>query len=157
MSSEDDVRARAQTFAESLDRNDFEMVATMLAPTCRYDLTGASLTSEGTLVGPDAILASYRSHDTRARRLFDSVEYSSVVEAVDGKTAVIRFTDVLEKSGAKHAYTCRQRITVDEQCQIDTIVQEDIPEEMAAVRGFLERVGVSLELNGRPTSDRRRG
>jgi len=122
MSSEEDVRARAQIFAESLDRNDFETVAAMLAPSCRYE-SGASLTSEDTLVGPDAIVASYRSHDTRARSLCDSVEYSSVVVAVDGKTAVIRFTDILEKAGTKHAYSCRQRITVDEHWRIDTIVQ----------------------------------
>jgi hypothetical protein len=90
MSSEEEVRARAQIFAQSLDRNDFETVATILAPGCRYDLSGASLTSEGTLVGPEAILASYRSHDARARRLFDSVEYSSDVEAVEGKTPLRR-------------------------------------------------------------------
>jgi hypothetical protein len=89
MSSEEDVR------------NDLETVAAMLAPSCRYDPGGASLTSEDTLVGPDAIVASYRSHDTRARRLCDSVEYSSVVVAVDGKTAVIRLTDILEKAGTK--------------------------------------------------------
>jgi hypothetical protein len=144
MSSEQEVRTRAQEFAESLDRNDFETVAAMLAPACRYDLTQASLTSEGTLVGPDAILASYRSHDVRAQRLFERVHYSSVVETVHGHTAVIRFTDVLEKFGAKHTYSCRQHITFDEQWRVETIVQEDIPAETAAVRSFLERVGVRL-------------
>src|SRR5687767_12396270 len=110
MVTDEHVRALAQAFADALDRNDFETVSTMLAPGCRYDLTNASLTSEGTPVGPAAIIASYRWHDARSRRLFDRVEYSNVVEAVDGPTALIRFVDVLEKAGQRHAYSCRQRI-----------------------------------------------
>src|SRR5688572_30590686 len=58
MVREDNLRAVAHAFADALDRNDFESAATMLAPACKYDLTTASLTSEGTLVGPDAILES---------------------------------------------------------------------------------------------------
>ena len=127
MTSEDAVRAKAQAFANALDHNDLDTVAAMLAPGCQYDLTGASFTPEGTLVGPDAIVASYRWHDTRARRLFDCLEYSNVVEAIDGRRAVIRFIDVLEKAGAKHTYSCRQHITLDREWRIERIVQEDIP------------------------------
>jgi hypothetical protein len=144
MFSEEDVRARAKAFADALDHSDFEAVAIILAPTCRYDLTQASLTSEGTLVGSDAILASYRSHDARAQRLFDRVGYSSVVETVRGNTAIIRFTDVLEKSGATHTYSCRQRVTIDDHGQIELIVQEDIPTETVAVRAFMKQIGVTL-------------
>ena len=110
----------------------------MLAPDCRYNLT-----SEETIVGPAAIVESYRCHDTRARNLFDRVEYFSAVESVDGVTAVIRFSDVLEKVGERHIYSCRQRIIVNESRVIDSIVHEDIPTETAAVRAFMERVGVS--------------
>jgi hypothetical protein len=144
MLSEEEVRAIAQAFADSLDRNDFERLTTMIAPTCRYDLTKAALTTEGTLVGPDAILESYRWHDARARKLFDRVDYSSAVEAVEGMTAVIRFTDVLEKMGKRHTYGCRQRITVNDSAVIESIVQEDFPAETVAVRAFMERVGVTL-------------
>jgi hypothetical protein len=122
MPTEENVRARAKAFAESLDRNDFEAVAALLAPKCRYDLTQASLTSERILVGADVVVGSYQSHDARAQRLFDRVDYSSIVEAVHGNTAVIRFTDVLEKAGATHTYSCRQRLTIDEHGLIDTIV-----------------------------------
>lgn len=115
----------------------------MLAPGCRYDLTRAAFTSEGTRVGPAAIVASYQQHDARARRLFDTVEYSSVVEAVDGRRAVIRFTDVLAAKGEQHTYQCRQRVTFDADGRIVAIVQEDIPDETAAVRAFLERVGIT--------------
>ena len=144
MVSEDKVRTIAQAFADALDGNDLDRVATLLAPTCRYDLTRASFTSEGTLVGPDAILESYRWHDARARILFDRIEYSSAVEAVEGMTAVIRFTDVLETTGERHTYSCRQRITVNKAGLIALIVQEEIPTEVVAVRAFMERVGVTL-------------
>ena len=144
MSSEEGVRAVAQAFADALDRSDFEGVTRMLAPTCRYDLTTASFTSEDTLVGPNAILESYRWHGARERKLFDRVEYSSVVEAIDGMTAVIRFTDVLEKEGQRHTYSCRQRITVEDSMVIGSIMQEDISSEIVAVRAFMERVGVTL-------------
>ena len=88
MVSKEQVRAVAQAFADALDRNDFAAVAPMLAPTCRYDLTAAAFTAEGPLVGPEAILESYRWHDARGRNQFDRVEYSSVVESVDGMMAV---------------------------------------------------------------------
>ena len=95
-------------------------------------------------LGPDAILESYRWHDAGARRLFDGVDYSSVVEAVEGMTAVIRFTDVLEKASQRHTYSCRQRVTVNDAALIESIVQEDNPDETVAVRTFMERVGVTL-------------
>ena len=133
----------ARAFADSLDRSDFGSVAALLAPGCRY-VQESSLTPEGTLVGPDAILASYRRHDERWRNLFDRVEYSSDVEALNDRSAVIRFVDVIEKDGQTHTYSCFQRITFDEHWRIEGIVQEDIPTEITAVRAFLERVGVTL-------------
>ena len=144
MPTEGNVRAVAQAFADALDRNDFETAAAMLAPNCRYDLTGASLTSEGTLLGPDAIVQSYRWHNARAHVLFDRVEYFSVVEEIEGAAAVIRFSDVIEKGTERHTYSCRQRVVVNEAGLIDLIVQLDIPEETAAVRAFLTRVGIDL-------------
>lgn len=144
MATEEDVRAAAQAFANALDRNDFEGAAAMLAATCRYDLTKAAFTAEETLVGPAAIVESYRWHDARARSQFDRIEYFSVVEEVAGLAAVIRFSDILEKSGERHTYSCRQRITISDVGLIDAIVQEDIPEEKASVRAFMERVRVAL-------------
>jgi hypothetical protein len=144
MPNEEQIRAIAQAFANALDRNDFDAAAAMLAPTCRYDLTRASLTSEGTLMGPEAIVQSYRRHNARAQVLFDRVEYFSAVEDIEGGAAVIRFSDVLEKGSERHTYSCRQRVVVNESGLIDLIVQFDIPEETTAVRAFLRRVGVNL-------------
>jgi hypothetical protein len=143
MSGEERVRATAMAFADFLDRSDFLSAAAMLASDCRY-VTGSSIRPEGTLVGPHAILASYRRHDEQARSLFDRVEYSSEVEAVRDNSAVIRFTDVIEKTGEKHTYRCFQRITFDENWRIEGIVHQDIPIEMTALRAFLGRVGVTL-------------
>jgi hypothetical protein len=144
MLSDDQVRATAVSFATALDRNDFDAARRLLASDCQYDLRAASLTNEGTLVGPDAIITSYRGHDDRARRLFDRVEYWSAVESVDGTTATIVFGDTLEKNGQRHTYRCRQQIRLNGFGTIASIVHEDIPGEAAAVRLFLQRVGVDL-------------
>jgi len=141
--SEDEVRAIAQKFATALDQNDFAAVAALLSADCRYELTKSEFTSETSLVGPAAIIESYRWHDTRARAAFDRVEYSSCVEGVENMSATIRFTDALEKAALRHVYECRQHVTI-KSGKICLIVQEDIPEGKAAIREFMKRVGVQL-------------
>jgi hypothetical protein len=140
MVTEDKMRAMALAFATALDRNDFEGAISLLAPTGRYE----PCAPEGVLVGPAAIVESYRWHDARDRAAFDRVEYSSSIESVHALTAAIRFTDVLEKDGESHTYNCRQHITVNETAAIYRIIQEDVPEEKAVVRDFMKRVGVQL-------------
>jgi hypothetical protein len=88
--SQINIRSAAKAFADALDCCDFAGAMAMLAPRCQYDLRSASFTDETTLIGPQAIVDSYRRHDARARRAFDRVEYSSVVEHVEGNGAVIR-------------------------------------------------------------------
>ena len=141
--SREQVSTVAEMFATALDVNDFDRVRTLLAPECRYDLSAASLTSECTLIGPDAIVESYSRHDARARRLFDRVAYSSEVETVEGTTAVIRFKDRLEEDGQHHTYSCRQQILLNRSGAIEAIVQQDLPGEAAAVRAFMARVGIT--------------
>jgi hypothetical protein len=67
-----------------------------------------------------------------------------VVEHVEGNAAIIRFTDLLEKGGKRHSYSCRERLTFNDAMQVEAIVQEDIPEEKVAVRAFMNEVGVVL-------------
>jgi hypothetical protein len=134
------IRLVAQRFADALDQNDFDTVAALLSPHCVYVTH-----SEGTFTGPEAIAASYRSHDALARKLFDRVEYSSTIEGVDGSSAAIRFYDVLEKDGARHSYYCRQHVHVSDAGKIDSITHEEVPSEADAFRVFLRRVGVVIE------------
>lgn len=144
MPSEEQVRAVARAFADALDRNDFERAATWMSPDCRYDVSASALAAGDTIVGPEAILDSYRQSDQRARQVFDAVEYTSTVEAVHGSTAVVRFDDVLRKGGQEHHHHCRQHVTVGESHLIESIVQEDIPSEVTAVQAFKKRVGIDL-------------
>lgn len=134
----------AEAFAAALDASDVETVRSLLAPDYQYDLRGASHTTEGVLHGPIAILESYAQHNQRARAACDRVGDSSEVEDVQGRTAVIRFADVIHKTGRQHTYHCRQRISVNELSLIAEIVQEEIPGELAAVRTFMREVGVEL-------------
>jgi hypothetical protein len=142
--TDEKVRAIAHAFATALDQNDFDRVIFLLSPNCRFEVTNSASASERVLVGPAAIVESYRWHDARARATIDRVEYSNSIEGVHAMTAAIRFTDVLEKNGDSHTYNCRQHITVHEAAAICRIIQEDIPEEKAAVREFMKRVGVQL-------------
>ena len=141
MLSNERVRAVAQAFADALDGTDFATVRATLGPTCHYDTQSAL---EGVLVGPAAIVESYRSHDARARQSFDYVEYSSLVETVDGMSALIQFTDVIRRQDHEHTYRCRQRIVIDEAAVIVSITQENIPAEVSAPKEFLTRVGETL-------------
>jgi hypothetical protein len=134
------IRLVAKSFADALDQNDFDRVATLLSPACVYVTR-----LEGTFTGPDAIVASYRSHDAFAQKLFDRVEYTSTVEMVEGLNAVIRFYDILEKHGQRHSYATRQRIAVNDAGLIESIVHEEIPDESAALFAFFDRVGVVIE------------
>src|SRR4051812_47913916 len=108
--TEEAVRQAAARFAEALDRNDFNGANSMLTSDCLYDRRAGQLTSEGIIVGPDAIIASYKSHDEWARQIFERVAYSSVIEAVKGPVATIRFVDEIEKSGKHHIYSSLQHI-----------------------------------------------
>jgi len=75
----------ARVFAETLDACDYARAAWFLAAGCRYIRPSAEV-----LIGPDAILASYRESDARARRSFDTVAYRS--EATADELGGIRLT-----------------------------------------------------------------
>src|SRR5256885_8092831 len=104
MITEEEVRRAAEVFAQALDQNDFDAVVGMLTPDCQYDRTTGTLESEGIIIGPAAIAASYKSHDEWARQHLDRVDYSSTVVSVKGRAATIRFEDDIEKAGRSHHY-----------------------------------------------------
>jgi hypothetical protein len=130
--------ARASEFALMLDEDDYARAATFLSPRCAYD-TGAA-----TLVGPDAIIASYRASSEKARRLFDSIEYISEIAGATADTATILYIDRITHKGETHEYRCRQRIRWGADGLIAAIVHEDIPGERERLRAYCERVGVDL-------------
>jgi hypothetical protein len=124
--SADEIAAR---FAAALDADDFDAFRALLAPDCRYEVRGAAL------VGPDAILDSYRYASEAAHSEFDEVTYASRVLRVDGDSAVIEFADHLEREGAVHVFLCLQHLTVAAGV-ITVIRHEDLPGEREKLSAF---------------------
>jgi hypothetical protein len=122
-----DIAAR---FAAALDADDFGAVRPLLGEECRYDVRGE------TLVGPDAILDSYRTASASARRAFDRVTYSSRVVRTDADSATVEFADHLERAGSTHTFRSLQHLTIVDGV-IVAIRHEDLPgerEKLAAYR-----------------------
>src|SRR5258706_14492647 len=87
-------------FAASLDAEDYAAVAELLAEGCEY------VTAKGTLVGRQAIIASYRNAGTWATLNVQRVQYESAVRLDKDGGSVVRFVDRLEHAGVHHTYDC---------------------------------------------------
>jgi hypothetical protein len=121
----------ATRFAAALDADDFDAVRPLLAPDCRYEVRGA------VLVGPDAILASYRAASEGGRREFDRLSYSSLVIHAENDSATIEFADHIERAGAAHTFRSRQHLTITADL-ITAIRHEDLPGERERLAAFRE-------------------
>jgi hypothetical protein len=120
----------AERFASALDAEDFARVPTLLAPNCAYHAP------EALLIGPDAIVASYRQNAEAARRRFDQIEYQSRVEPGSPAAALITFIDRVRIGGAWHEYRCRQRICVGAGGLIEEIRHDEIAGEKERLEQF---------------------
>lgn len=125
----------AEAFARALDAEDYEAAAALMAPACEY------VSSEGTHLGPAAIIASYRSHGDWARAHLDEVAYESAVEAHADGTARILYIDRIRKGVVRHEYRCAQRVTTAGGA-IVRIVHEEIDGERERLREFFARCGL---------------
>jgi hypothetical protein len=130
------VIEKARQFAQALDACDYQAAAKYLAADCRYVLT-----PDGVYVGPDTILAKYRQSDEKARREFDSVEYSNEVSSTASGCAIVTFVDALRKCGAMHTYRCSQIVYFDEDEKINRIEHREIPGERKQLNEFRQSFG----------------
>jgi hypothetical protein len=133
-----DVLAVARGFAGALDRENYKAARAMLAADCGYQ--GPA----GALLGPDAIVSSYRDQDTAARQLFDAVEYRSKITRTGADNACISFSDHIVSGGRKHVYRCRQRLHFRPDGLIDCIEHEELPGERERLLRFCAACGVNL-------------
>ncbi len=138
-----DATAVARNFAAALDAEDYARAAALLAPGCRYSI------GDRVLVGPEAIVASYRENGDWVAATLDGYAYESSVAALrlrvapgGGAGAVITFVDLLEHAGHRHRHTCRQHLTVNAAGRIAAIEHEDLPGEPEKVRAFFDAVGI---------------
>jgi hypothetical protein len=136
----------AQRFAAALDNEDYGAAHELLEAKCEY------LSPTGALVGPSAILDSYREAAIWAKSNIASVRYTSEVRWQDGD-AVVTFYDHLEHAGAKHTYACEQRLSVNGEGRITRIVHRELPGERESADTFLRGIGLSRHFCSRPERD----
>ena len=127
----------AQQFAKALDMGDYEAVAALLTPDCRYDFRGTMPQ------GRTTIMAMYRDNDDWAKRTFDEIEYGSEVALGADRHPVITFSDYTRHDGIKHTHTCRQSLNLDAEGGICGIRHIDMDGERAGLDAFLARCGIT--------------
>jgi hypothetical protein len=124
-------RQRARRFASLLDGDDLARLAPLLAATCTYD-TGQEL-----LVGPEAIIASYRGASDRAREQFDDMRFESELIAADDHSAVVLFRDLITLRGRTHVHVCHQRVEFAPDGKVVRIEHRELPGERERLEAFL--------------------
>ena len=121
----------ARRLAETLDREDYPAAHALLAPDCHYTLRGESL------VGPEAIVASYRKNAEDGRQRFDQLVFESEVTILGPSEARIGYTDRLTRAGYTHVHRCAQLVRWNEAGLISRITHCDLPGEREALEAFL--------------------
>lgn len=125
----------AQSFAASLDAEDYAMASQYLAEDCVYHI------GETVLVGRNAILDSYRTNGESAKKRFTSVKYTSHVEMPEPNHAVVLFTDRLYLGKQSHEFRCQQHVEIGSDGLIKMIRHEEIPGERQKLKEFEAGLG----------------
>ena len=120
----------AERLAAALDAEDYEAVGRLLSAECVYH------SPESPLVGPAAIIASYRGHGASGRDRFEKIEYASQVGEKSPTEATITFFDRVKQNGRWHEFRCRQHVSIDADGNVTEIRHEEIPSERERLREF---------------------
>ncbi len=126
----------ARRWAAALDSDDFDALPGFLSPVCVYHSPG------GDLVGPEAIVTSYRESSEWAHATFDRIAWDSEWKAEDDGRVRFTFIDITDHQGQHHVYRCQQLIRLDDDGLIEDIEHVAIEEEERRLAEFLDRVGV---------------
>ena len=133
-----DIVRLAAGFSQALDDDSYDVLRTLLSADCQYHSRTA------VIVGPDAIIDSYRDQNALARRLFDRVEYSSSVTKGGPASVSVVFTDKLYIRDRAHLYRCRQILHFAADGLIDSIKHEELPAERERLLQFCAENGVKF-------------
>ncbi|MEX2091099.1 MAG: hypothetical protein WD971_00405 [Pirellulales bacterium] len=129
-------------FAAALDARDYVGAAEFLSSNCCYSRRG-----EKTLVGPAAIVESYRQSDARARLDFDSVKYRSEAVADESGGVRLTFFDEVGSHGVTHTFRCAQIVYFDGNRKIEPIELVEIPGERERLKKFCSSHGIRINGN----------
>jgi hypothetical protein len=123
-------------FAAALDRQDYEVAGGLLAPDCTYRVRSK------VLVGPDAIIGSYKDSAQWGAAHIDSVEYRSRVEPIADSRFVIRFEDCIQHLGKNLTHATQQLVELNASGKIRQIEHQDLPGEVEALEAFFRAAGI---------------
>ncbi len=130
MSDEIQPQKVVERLAAALDAEDYEAVGRLLSAKCVYH------SPEGLLIGPAAIIASYRGHGASGRDRFEEIEYTSQVDGKSPTEAIVTFFDRVKRNGRWHEFRCRQHVSTDAAGCVTEIRHEEIPGERERLREF---------------------
>jgi len=129
----EDILATARRLAEALDAEDYSAARATLAEGCVYH-TGTT-----TLVGPEAVIGSYRATGEAAHERFDEILYASRVDPSETSGAVITYTDRVRCGREWHEFRCRQHVRIGAAGLVDEIWHEELPGERERLQEFEQR------------------
>ena len=129
-----------KSLAQALDDDDYEAARGLLSPEVVYEI------GDERLVGPDAVLASYRSASAMAHRLFPGVEYRhQVIGTVERTKYRVRYSDILTVGEDTHEHIAEQAVTVDPQLGVVRIVDTPVPGEREKLDEFMEEHNITRD------------
>lgn len=129
-----------EMLAAALDRDDYETAALTMAEDVEYTIGGKHL------VGPEAIVESYRASSQRARRMFDGVEYAHDVKPTEDPNRFrVGYQDILSIGTETLTHMAEQHVTAAADVGVTHIVNVDLDGEREKVEGFLARHGLSMD------------
>lgn len=131
------MREIVERLALALDNDDYDTAHSTLADDVQYDVKGM------TLVGPEAVVDSYRAASLQAHELFDAVGYDHEISSEADGEFVIEYTDILTIGEETLVHHARQNLSVDPNLGVTRIVNVEIPGEADNVDRFLARHGKS--------------
>jgi ketosteroid isomerase-like protein len=135
MTNAPDAIEIVRRFAIALDGEDYEAGLGLLDAGCVYTIRGE------TIVGPGAIIDSYRGNGDTAAQVFDGISYGSEVAGGADGWIVIRFFDRIVHAGQRLDHACEQWVRVGGG-RVVRIEHHDLPGERERLEAFKAAHGV---------------
>ncbi len=127
----------ATQFGVSLDNNNFNATKKLLSKDCKY------IIGKETLIGPEAICASYQQNMIEGRKKLDKLEWGkSNIEAINNSEYFVHFTDYLTHQGIHHTHKCKQKLTINNSGKIILIEHINDLVEQNSLDEFYRKVGL---------------
>lgn len=124
-------------FGQSLDADAFDVTMKLLSQDCKYVI------GEDILIGPKDICQSYEQNMIEGRKKLDELEWGkSNIETINDAEYYVHFTDYLTHKGEKYTHRCKQKLHVNTDGLIDSIVHIHDQEEQDRLNAYYRKVGL---------------